>query len=246
MNRYKRILIITDNREITEKFIKEVLPVVEEDVEFEFACSPTSDINVIEDFYFRNINLKNDQIVEELIAAKDLIISLHCKQLFPVKLISNIKCINVHPGYNPINRGWFPQVFAIVNNIDIGATIHEIDEKLDNGNIISRSKVEKYCYDTSSSLYERVINEELRLLKESINSIVNNNYKAFKPEGSGNLYLKRDFQELCKLNLDEKCTMGEAINKLRALTHGDYKNAYYFDKAGNKIFVSLNIELKKE
>ncbi len=244
MNKFEKILIISDNQEITKKFVRQVIPLITRDIDFAFACSPYSNIDKVDEFNFRNIDLRDNESIDELIETKDLIISIHCKQLFPFKLIKKVRCINVHPGYNPLNRGWYPQVFSIINDVEIGATIHEIDEKLDNGNIISRSKVKKYSYDTSYTLYNRVVNEEIKILKENINSIVDNTYKVQKPEGKGNLYLKKDFNELCMLDLNEKCTMGEAINKLRALTHGNYKNAFFIDEYHNKVYVSINLTLK--
>ena len=36
--------------------------------------------------------------------------------------------------------------------------------------------------------------------------------------------------------------MKEAINYLRAMTHPPYKNSYFIDEDGNKIFVSIELE----
>ena len=173
----------------------------------------------------------------------DLIFSVHCKQLFPSDLVKSVKCINIHPGYNPINRGWYPQVFAILNDTPIGATIHEIDEKLDHGAIIVRSYVEKNNFDTSETLYNKIINKEIELFDLMLDSILNNSYVAFPIENEGNLHLKKDFNALLHLDLNEKTTMGDCIKKLRALTHGDFKNAYFLDSdTGKKIFVSLKLK----
>ena len=108
------------------------------------------------DFSGKNkyVNVKTEMDI--LIENFDLIISVHCKQLFPAKLVNFVRCINIHPGYNPINRGWYPQVFAIINENKIGATIHEIDAELDHGPIIVREFVEQFDYDTSIDIYERV------------------------------------------------------------------------------------------
>ena len=40
--------------------------------------------------------------------------------------------------------------------------------------------------------------------------------------------------------------MGEAINRLRALTHGNYKNAFYYNQRGDKIYISINLNHEKE
>ena len=51
--------------------------------------------------------------------------------MFPVDMVRNYRCINVHPGLNPYNRGWFPQTFSLVNHFPVGVTIHEMDAHLD-------------------------------------------------------------------------------------------------------------------
>ncbi|MDE4942708.1 formyl transferase, partial [Francisella tularensis subsp. holarctica] len=37
-------------------------------------------------------------------------------------------------------------------------------------------------------------------------------------------------------------TMREAIDYLRAMTHPTYKNSYFIDEHGNKVFVALELE----
>lgn len=182
---------------------------------------------------------------EELAKRYDLIFSLHCKQLFPGNLVKKVKCINVHPGYNPYNRGWFPQVFSILNKLPTGATIHEIDEELDHGSIIARKEVESHSWDTSINIYDRVQAAEVVLLAENLETILFGSYNTSKPEVEGNINLKKDFNELCKLDLNEKTTMGKALDKLRALTHGEYANAYYIDPETNsKVYVKIILEKK--
>lgn len=241
MKKYKNVLIITDNHKIAERFVREVIPLITRDINFEFASSPYSNIEQVDDFKFIKIDLREDIFVDKLIKTKDLIISIHCKQLFPAKLVKKVNCINVHPGYNPVNRGWYPQVFAIIYDLDIGATIHEIDDKLDNGNIICRSIVQKHIYDTSYTLYNRVVEEEIKILSENINSIVDNTYETFKPEGKGNLYLKKDFNDLCFIDMEQKGTFGEFYNRLRALSHYPNQNAYFLDQNNEKIFMKIEI-----
>ena len=242
MNKLHKVLIICDNPILANRFEKEVWPLVDSALfDLSFRCSPYSSISKFDlSNKISKIDLKNRDDVKTILD-NNLIVSIHCKQLFPKYLINAVRCVNVHPGYNPINRGWYPQVFAIIENLEIGATIHEIDELLDHGKIIAREKVEKFQHDTSLSLYNRIVDKEIELLKSHIHKIINKSYIPITPESEGNLRLKKDFNELLHLNLDEKLTMGEAIDKLRALTHGKYKNAYFIDKNGNKIFVSLNL-----
>lgn len=240
---YNKVLIISDNAKLCNQFEEVINKLLITNSSFTFSISPFSKK---EDF-FRNeilvLDLKKSRDIAHIISNYDLVFSIHCKQIFPSELVKSIKCINIHPGYNPINRGWYPQVFSLINNVPIGATIHEIDEKLDHGGIIVREFVPKYAYDTSETLYNRILDKEVDLLFRYLPKILNNNYKITTPEEEGNLYLKKDFNNLLEIDLDAQCRAGDLINKLRALTHGRYKNAYFIDKVtGEKIFISVDLE----
>lgn len=245
---FKNILIVSDNSDLCNQIYVLSQNYKYNDRNFTFSISPFSNPR---DFSLINkkitvLNLKDEIVIDEIITKFDLVISIHCKQIFPKKLVESIKCINVHPGYNPINRGWYPQVFAIVYDLPIGATIHEIDELLDHGNIIDRKFVKKSEQDTSLSLYNKVVQAEIELLKVNFKHILNDTYSVIKPEIEGNLFLKKDFNNLCNLNMDEVGTMRILLNKLRALTHGEYKNAYFIDSETNeKVYISLQFETEK-
>jgi len=243
---FKNILIISDNLLLCRQFYALIRKKNLGAAQFTFSTSPFTDketFSISEEVEVKVYDLKNQNDVDGIIAGYDLVFSIHCKQIFPPDLVNAVKCINVHPGYNPINRGWYPQVFAIINDYKIGATIHEIDTKLDNGHIIARAFVDKEVYDTSETLYNKVIAKEIELLDEHLESILANNYTAFPPESENNLFLKKDFNQLLHLDLNEVTTVGKVIDKLRALTHGSYSNAYFIDeKTGNKIFVGIQLK----
>lgn len=152
----------------------------------------------------------------------DIIFSLHCKKVFPKALVQNKRCINIHPGYNPYNRGMFPHVWSIVNGLPAGVTIHEMDEKIDNGKILARMAVPVSLYDTSETLYDRVIEMELFILGQRLKDIIENKIEGFQPEEGGNYNSMADFKKLCEFDLREH---EKTYNVLRALTHGEYKNA---------------------
>jgi len=245
---YNNILIITDNLWMANQFEIIIKGLNYSSINWTYSISPFSNKLNFEKSLEQNIkifDLKKSTAINEITSNFDLVISIHSKQIFPEKMVSQVKCINVHPGYNPINRGWYPQVFAIIKNLPIGATIHEIDNQLDHGDIIARSLVDKNSFDTSETLYNKVVKKEVELLKENIVKIINDNYQTIKPENEGELFLKTDFNKLCKLDLDEVISTRDFINKLRALTHGEFNNAYFIDEeTGKKIFIK--IELKNE
>lgn len=245
---YKNVLVISDNLFLCKEFEEIISKLYFKDINWSFSISPFSDVELF-DKTLKNkvsvINLKSDIDVENVCNNYDLVFSIHCKQLFPNKIVNSLKCINIHPGYNPINRGWYPQVFAIIKDSQIGATIHEIDNELDHGLIIDRALVKKNVWDTSLSLYNKIIQLEVELIRKNITNIILNSYNKLNPESEGFLFLKKDFNDLCELKLDELQTVGETINRLRALTHGDYKNAFFIDpETGKKIFISIQLTLE--
>lgn len=241
----KRICVVTDNEFIFDNFINLVEKRgLRENFHFfyssfnkGFSCKYKDSLD------FRPIRLKNET-EESFFSKYDLFLSLHCKQLFPEELVNNHKCINVHPGLNPYNRGWFPQVFSIINKLPVGVTIHEMDKELDHGPIICQQEVEIYDYDTSLDVYTRIQQLEMDMVAEHLESILNNTYNTNEPFSEGNINYKTDFDKICEINPNQQGTFGEFIDLLRATTFAKYDNAYFYDKDGNKIFVSIN--LKKE
>jgi methionyl-tRNA formyltransferase len=236
-------IIITDNVILAERIYHSAVEVGA--LIKNFAATDKKVYAQLEQLGFQNVilvNLKFETDVANIVRNFDLIFSIHCKQLFPKKLLEQRLCINLHPGFNPINRGWYPQVFAIEHDRIVGATLHEIDEFLDHGKIIERIEVPRYLWDTSLSLYNRILDAEVALFKRNIKNIIENNYSSYLPESEGFIYYKTDFASLCEINLNEQVDFRSAINRLRALTHGSFKNAWFRDEStGKKVYISISL-----
>jgi len=230
----KKIIVISDNIQLVESF-KEILKKLQiQNIFHYFSTNRIS--NEIEPINVREEALK--------ILKYDLLISLHCQQLIPFEIHSKIKCFNFHPGYNPVNRGWYPQTFCILNGGKYGATIHEIDNTIDGGKIIGQIETVIEPYYTSKEAYEINRIAELQLIEKNIELILNDTYFSKSLEEKGNYNSKNDFHELLELDLSKKTTLGEAIDLLRSLSFEGYDNAYYKTLDGSKIFV--DIKLRKE
>ncbi|HEX4774491.1 MAG TPA: dTDP-4-amino-4,6-dideoxyglucose formyltransferase [Candidatus Saccharimonadales bacterium] len=241
----EKILVVTDNKELFEFFAE--LLVDQKDLlggrTVKFVCSPGNDLFEDDVHGYAVSPLRIKDHIDEVIQDFDLVISAHCKQIFPDKLVQNRTCINIHPGLNPYNRGWFPQVFSILNSLPLGATIHEIDEEIDHGNIIAQKAVPLLAWDTSLTAYNRVQDAEKDLIRENLQAIFTNTYTTFPPKEEGNVNLKYDFNELREIKIEETITFQKAIDKLRALTHPPYKNAYFIDPvSGDKIWIQIILE----
>ena len=88
--------------------------------------------------------------------------------------------LNLHPSFLPFARGKDPYYWSIYHEYPIGITIHEMDEKIDNGKIYLRKKYElkfpikasevfnltlKKCRDEFIKNWSKIRNKKIRLKK---------------------------------------------------------------------------------
>ena len=106
----------------------------------------------------------------------DLVVSLAASQIFKKEILNTpLKgCINYHTALLPKYRGRQPLFWALLNDDEVGISIHEMDEKLDNGPIIIQKKVPLNPNETLHSLYLKTIKIGPGLVMEAIEKIDNN------------------------------------------------------------------------
>lgn len=238
----KKICIITDHELLYEALKKIIRKPIYLHAHFDFFFSFN---NVAFGMKYKSETFRPICLADQdefFFSSYDLFISLHCRQVFPKELVENHICINVHPGYNPYNRGWFPHVFSILNGLPIGVTIHRMDTELDHGPVIYQQEVKIDEADTSYEVYEKIQNLEICMLDEFLPSIINGNYTEHPLSSEGNINYKRDFARLCEIDLKKPATYGEVIDYLRAMTFTGFRNAFFRDNQGNKIFVSIEFQ----
>lgn len=240
-----RVMVITDNELLYRSFRELIQQEQFNSTDFDFFFSEVNKAFTIKysNNDFKPINIRKS--LDKVLDCYQLIISLHCKQLFPANLVKLVRCVNVHPGFNPYNRGWFSQVFSIINKLPFGVTIHEMDEQLDHGAIIVQQEIEILPWETSLDVYKKMQKVEIKMLTLHLRDILDNNYKKKTPVFEGNINYKRDYDALCEINLDKSVTFREAIDYFRAMSFSDYKNAFFYDDDRRKIFVEIKMEIEE-
>lgn len=240
-----RVCVITDNTCIYENFLDILHRKPQPDCAFDFYYTEWNQAfhaQYGENGAMRPLLLREQD--ETFFSTYDLFLSLHCKQKFPEWMVREHLCINVHPGYNPYNRGWYPQVFGIMNKLPLGVTIHQMDAELDHGPILYQQRLEVRANETSKDVYQRILALEMELLEAHLEDILSGNYTLAPMLEEGNVNTKQDFDALCEIDLDKPATYGEVINFLRAMTFAPYDNAYFYDVDGKKVYVG--VRMKKE
>jgi len=235
-----KVFFLTDNK-FWFNFLESWTKNQKEDIRI--YCSPAGAQIFTEEIRSMRISIldvKNS--FDEVKVEFDIGFSCHCKQIFPKDLVESMPCFNFHPGLNPYNRGWFPQVFSIINGMPVGATLHKMDSKIDHGPIIAQRAISINAWDTSKSVYERVLDAEFELFDLWIERLLTGNFEEIELNDEGNYNSISDFKNLCKIDLDRKVSMKEAIDFFRAMSFEGYDNAYFYDENGRKVFVSLSLK----
>lgn len=202
-----------------------------------------------EQFIFRGKEFRNNENIEVLTRLNlDYIIGIHFPFIIPssVLKIPKIGFLNLHPAYLPYNKGWHTPSWAILENTPYGATLHFMTETLDEGDILHQKRIEVEPFDTAHSLYQKVLKLEEEVFFEAYEGILSLNPHSKKQQHQGTVHRRRDLKVLQEIKLNENLPVKDVVDKLRALTTNDIKEAAYFFKDGKKIAIQVNLKELEE
>lgn len=200
-------------------------------------------VDLDSDFILMGDDFRDAGNIEKLRALDlDYIIGVHFSYIIPkqVLAIPKIGFLNLHPSYLPFNKGWHTPTWAILDKTIYGATLHFMSETLDGGDIIHQKRLPVEMKDTANSLYQKVLQLERIVFKEALDDLVSLSPKRKKQNNSGTTHMKKDIKQKRLLDLNEKATVGELLDKIRALTTSDKKELAYFIENGKKMGVKID------
>ena len=155
----------------------------------------------------------------DIIALKpDIIVTCAYGQIIPKEILDCPKygCINVHASLLPYLRGGAPIHHAIIDGYEkTGITIMYMDEKMDEGDIISQCETLITPEDTTESLHDRLSIMGKDLLFETLPSIFAGTNERIKQDHSKATYgfnIKREDEKI-----DFNKTKKEIFNQVRGL-----------------------------
>lgn len=148
----------------------------------------------------------------------DLIVTCAYGQIVPKEIleIPRLGCINVHASLLPKLRGGAPIHRAIMNGYKkTGITIMYMNEKMDDGDIISQFEIEIEETDTASSLHDKLSVLGAKLLIETLPSIINGTNSRIKQNKDEVTYAFTIKREDERINFSK--TKREIYNQIRGL-----------------------------
>lgn len=201
--------------------------------------------NLSENYIFKGNDFKEKGNIEKLKNLNlDYIIGIHFPYIIPTEVleIPSIGFLNLHPAFLPYNKGWHTPSWAILEGKPYGATLHFMSEALDEGDIIHQKEIKVAQNDTANSLYQKVLKLEEEVFIEAFDDLKSLDPNRSKQVEKGSSHIKRDLEKIREIDLEEKLTAKELLDKLRALTTNDNNELSYFESEGKKIGVKIMFE----
>tara|TARA_R110000824_G_scaffold172434_1_gene350280 strand:- start:15978 stop:16589 length:612 start_codon:yes stop_codon:yes gene_type:complete len=161
-------------------------------------------------------------IVDEMIDATVIISVLYDRILSPA-IIHGRRCYNFHPGVLPGYRGAGAFSWAIINREKVsGITLHEIDERIDSGKIISVCTFSIFDESTAEMIFEEAMNILIDMFRYRLEELVFGDYDT-TPNLRGRFYNREDLE-------DER----DLTRFVRAFTFDGKPNAFFIDAEGKR------------
>lgn len=122
-------------------------------------------------------------------------LSVHYPHIFSASFLARYrKMYNLHPGYLPWGRGFYPVFWALWEGEPAGATLHEIDPGVDTGPLVAQKRVEYDESDTGASLHRKVREAEESLFRDYWPRIAGGEeIPTVRQQGEGSYHSKAQF-----------------------------------------------------
>jgi len=169
----------------------------------------------------------------------DIIVTCAYGQIIPKEILDypRLGCINVHASLLPKLRGGAPIHKSIIDDYGVtGITIMYMDEKMDNGDIISQREVKILDSDNLESLHDKLSVIGTELLLDTLPSIIDGTNERTKQNEEEVTYaynIKREEE-----HIDFNKSSREVFNLIRGLSPVPSANAILFEKE-MKIYSSI-------
>jgi len=184
-----------------------------------------------------------DSVAELAALAPEFLITVYWAHLISPEAIAAARrgTVNFHPALLPVNRGWFPHVWSIVDGSPTGVTLHAIDETADTGPVWAQREVPLSPYDTAGTIYARLQDEIVALFCEVWPAIASGALTPSPQDDARAVYHDRaEVDALDELRLDDVMRVGDVIDRLRARSFGSRGFAWY-EAGGERVYANLRL-----
>ena len=182
--------------------------------------------------------------LEDLYTMEDLVfISLQYERIIKPDKFKSKKLYNLHFAPLPKYKGMYTSILPLINGEKTsGVTIHEIDETIDTGDIISQKFFEIDLQDTERDLYFKYLKYGFELFKETVSQLLSGEYTAIPQSNiDSTIAYERDLNYKGS-EVDLKRTSFEIHNRIRAFIFEEFQLP---ENRGYRIYKSVLTDKKK-
>jgi methionyl-tRNA formyltransferase len=166
----------------------------------------------------------------------DLMFAVNWRYMIPASVYRRprLGAFVFHDSLLPEYRGFSPTVWAIINGEDhTGATLFEIAEEVDAGDIVDQERVSIGPDDTIAVVMERVTQTYLDLLERNLDNLINGTAPRYPQDHSRATYTCKRLPEDNQINW--AASTEDTYNLIRAVS-APYPGAYTH-LSGRKIYI---------
>ena len=176
----------------------------------------------------------------------DMIVSLWSSYIFKADLIERIPLgvYNLHNSMLPSLGGCGANIWALLLEVQSGATLHRVTPEIDRGPILDQRPLSASLTDTGGSLFDKQHNLMMQILRERWDDLSMGRYDYIEPSTEPSYFSKskRDGRKI--IDLDESHTARDLLNIIRAYQFGEEDAAYFTDKESGEAW-DVRISIQK-
>jgi len=136
--------------------------------------------------------------------------------------------LNLHKGKVPEYRGMPPAFWELWNDENsIGCTVHWVDEKLDTGDIVAQTVIDREHHATLRGLQLRLDDAGIRLMKDAVSSVLDGSARSVPQPGGGRTYRKPRLADVAALQRKLRSRNGGQPGGTRAVLKNIYARAAF-------------------
>ncbi len=156
----------------------------------------------------------------------DCVFSAHCNVVLPPRALdATPHPINLHPGYLPYGRGYWPTYWAIADGSPAGCSLHRMVPLVDKGALIARLRVPVLPTDDGETLTRRVALAEPKLVRDAWPALSSGRYAIFFPKEKGTYHDRAEGLNARNLRGSERMTARRFIDLVRGFTDSRFDGA---------------------
>ena len=177
----------------------------------------------------KNLNLSNnlellrvsskfeaEELVTQYAYPENFLITCYWPWILSRKSFDNyqVRTLNFHPALLPKDRGWYPHVHQVRNNLISGVTLHRLSENADEGEIWAQEEVKLPFPMTAGEARTLLQNRIIQLFKNKWSEIFTNQIRTYPQHGIPSYHTKASVE---KYNILDVTTISNAEDVVRAI-----------------------------